>query len=130
MLDDFSAITEEYYDMYKISTPNIQGEYCIDRVMKAINEKNYEFVYSKLNSVLKNNYYPTIQDFENFLVNNFFEKNNYEIDKKFKQIGNNVFQYNVKITDKTENSKLYKEFIMTVYLKDEADFNISILLDQ
>ena len=130
MFDDYTVATQEFYKVYSSSLYSVRGKYCIDRIMNAINEKNYKFVYENLNPILKNNYYPTIEDFENFVTNNFYEKNAYEIDKDVKKIGKSVYQYSVKVIDNTtENAQYYRQFLMTVEIKEKADFTISIVLD-
>lgn len=129
MLDDYTVTTQEYNEVYSLNLPTIRGKYCINRIMSAINEKNYEFIYYSLNPVLKNNYYPDIQKLKEFLDNNFFETSEFQIDDDIKQVATNVYQYKVKVTDETEESPVYRNFIMTVYLDYDTEFKISIMLD-
>ena len=111
---------------YNASLYQVRGQFCIDRIMKAINEKNYKFVYEKLNFAQKNNYYRNYEDFEKFILGNFYEKNEYSIPEKAKSISTNVYQYKIEVTNsinKSENNVLN----MTVYLKENGEFEVSIL---
>mgnify|MGYP002544218377 CR=1 FL=1 len=44
-------------DTYNAFLPAARAKYCINRVVEALNYKDYDFIYSKLNPVQKNNYY-------------------------------------------------------------------------
>lgn len=126
ILDKYSIDTPEFINIYQSNMPSVRAKYCIDRVRKAINDKNYKYVYDRLDIVLKNNYYKNYNDFENFLKTAFFEKNTFQIGELI-MITDNVFQYEVKVIDSTMQSKEIKELTMTVTIKDETDFSISIV---
>ena len=98
----------------------------MDRVRRAINDQNYDFVYSKLNSVQKRNYYSNYNDFVKFIQVYFYQLNIFEYGK-YKEISDNVFQYKVKVKDEM-NEQSSRNFEMTVTLKDNCDFEITIKL--
>lgn len=123
-MDNYTIVTIE--EEYNAVLPNPQAKYCINRVIQAINDKNYEFVYEKLNPVLRNNYYRNREDFEEFIHNHFYDKNDYEIEEEYLIISSDVYQYNVKIIDATGQEISYKRLTMTVTLKENTDFVISI----
>ncbi len=125
ILDNYTMVIQD--DIYNASLPNVQAKYCINRVIEAIDDKNYEFVYEKLNPVQKNNYYKNIDEFKEFITNHFYDEINYEIDDEYLMISSNVYQYNVKITDNVaENDFTFRNFTMTVTLKENEDFVIAI----
>lgn len=126
LLDKYTVLTKKYAEQYENALTGAQTKYCINRIIQAINDKNYEFVYQKLNTIQKNNYYRNIEDFKEFIINNFYEKNNFEVDEDYLEVGSKVNQYNVKITDATESEFTYRKFTMTVTIKDDTDFEISI----
>lgn len=124
-LDNYSIVQNK--DTYNAFLPAAQAKYCIDRVVQALNYKDYDFVYSKLNPVQKNNYYKNIDDFKEFLSENFFKQNAYDIDDNYLIISDNVYQFKVQISDATEKNPIKMYFTMAVTLKDDADFTISIV---
>lgn len=127
ILDDYSVLSYRQDLNYKSSLPAAQVRYCIGRVIKAINDKNYEFIYKKLNPVQKNNYYRNYDDFKNYIINEFYNVNDYVIEKMDVMVSDNVYQYLIIVTDaENEDSLNYKKFFMTVKLKDDDDFYISI----
>lgn len=129
LLDKYTVITKKYEEQYERSLTGAQTKYCINRIIQAINDKNYDFVYQKLNVVQKDNYYKNIEDFKKFIYNNFYEKNNFEVDEDYLIVSSKMYQYNVKITDATENEFTYRRFTMAVTIKEGTDFEISIKLN-
>ena len=124
LLDNYNIVNKDTYNAF---LPAARAKYCINRVVEALNYKDYDFIYSKLNPVQKNNYYKNIDDFKEFLEKNSYEANNYEIDDDYLIISDgSVYQFKVKITDATGEDFSYITFTMAVTLKDDADFAISI----
>ena len=124
-LDNYTIVQNK--DTYNAFLPAAEAKYCIDRVVQAFNYKDYDFVYSKLNPVQKNNYFKNENDFKEYLSKALFEQNSYEIDDNYLIISDKVYQFNVIITDATEKNSLNMNYTMTVTLKDDADFSISIV---
>ena len=125
LLDNYTIYAQNYLNVYSSNLPNVQAKYCIDRVRKAINDKNYKFVYEKLDSVYKNSNFIDYNSFESYIKQMFYEKNSFEF-LNFKKLSSNIFEYIVKITDETGKSLSYRQLNMTVTLKDNTDFVISI----
>ena len=124
LLDNYNIVNKDTYNAF---LPAARAKYCINRVVEALNYKDYDFIYSKLNPVQKNNYYKNINDFKEFLEKNSYEANNYEIDDDYLIISDgSVYQFKVKITDATGEDFSYITFTMAVTLKDDTDFAVSI----
>ena len=124
LLDNYTTELPQYSEIYNSMLPSVQAKYCIDRVIKAVNDKNYEFIYNKLNIVQKSEF-SSYNDFVKFIKEIFYEENNYEfID--YKKSSNAVYQYLVKITDKTEKTFSFRRLDMQVVLEDDTDFMIGI----
>ena len=125
LLDEYTIYAQNYLNVYSSNLPTVQAKYCIDRVRKAINDKNYKFVYEKLDLVYKNSNFLDYNSFESYIKQIFYEKNSFEL-LNFKKLSSNIFEYTVKITDETGKNLSYRQLNMTVTLKNDADFVISI----
>lgn len=125
MLDSYTVETVKYQSAYNAALYQVRGKYCIDRIMVAINEKNYKFVYEKLNAAQKNNYYRNYEDFEKFILETFYAKNKYDIPGQERSISKTVYQYIVNVTNYYEEEES-KTVNITVYLKEKGDFEIAI----
>ncbi len=130
LLDNYTIVNKQYKELYNGSFPNIKSKYCIERFLNAINSKDYAFAYSKLLHIQKNNYYPTIGDFENYIKNNLFNKFKYECDDGI-TITDNVYQFNVILYDAENENTQLKNLKMTVTLLDEEsnEFNIAFIME-
>ena len=110
-LDNYSVVQNK--DTYNAFLPAAQAKYCVDRVVQALNYKDYDFVYSKLNPVQKNNYYKNVNEFKNYLSKALYEQNSYEIDDNYLIISDNVYQFTVTIRDATGGEFTYSKFTIT-----------------
>ena len=129
MLDNYTLVLPQYKQMYENNFTSVQARYCIERFMRAINDKNYEFAYSNLLQIQKNNYYPTIDDFINFIQNNLYSENAYEYGENF-SVADNVYQYSLKVTDANNSNSEAKTLNIAVTLLDEnANFNIAVVVE-
>ena len=125
-LDNYTTSLPLYASLYHSSFPNVRAKYCIDRVRKAINDKNYEFIYAKLNSVQKSNYYKEYNDFVKYIQIYFYEKNKFEYGDYVK-VSEKTYRYSVDVIDANNDSAIRK-MTMTITLKNKEDFEISITL--
>lgn len=126
LLDNYTIILEEAKEQYNLVSMSSKAKYCITRIMNAINDKDYDFVYSKLNPVQKNNYYKNIDDFKEFITKYFYDENNYKIDEDYLRISSNVYQYDVSISNAASGITGYTGMVMTVTVGEDMDFSISI----
>ncbi len=124
-LDGYSSVTEEYMKNYNMVLPEGKGRYSINRIFNAINEKNYKFLYDKLNDVQKQNYYPTYEEFVKFIQNNLFEENNAEILESGQNTATDVYQYLVEVKDLAGGNN-HKIFTIVIFLGQNGDFKFGI----
>ena len=127
LFDTYSTVLPEYLRIYNSSMPNVQAKYCIDRFFKGINDENYEFSYSKINSIQKNNYYPDLQSFENYVRENFYDTNLYDFDD-YIIISPDVYQYTVIVTNANNNTESLTMTVTVTFLND-ADFKIAFVIN-
>lgn len=125
ILDEYTILSQKYLEVYNSSFPTVQAKSCIDRVRRAIDDKNYRFIYEKYNITQKNKDFQNYTDFVNFIKQSFYEQNTFEY-LDFENITNSIYKYQVKITDASEKVLSYRKVFMTVTLKDNADFEINI----
>ena len=125
--DEYSVVTQESKDEYDKLLSQAKAKICIDRVIEAINNKDYDFVYDRLNPILKNNYYKTKQDFIQFCKNNFFDNNLYEIQENYLKVSQNIYQFDVKIYNADGDVITNNWFKFAITLNDDAEFKVSIV---
>ena len=122
--DNYTTVIPAYSELYNTNLPHLKPKYCMDRIRKAINDENYEFIYSKLNPVQKSNYFSRYDVFVSCIQNNFYKKNIFEY-KDYTKVSDTVYKYNVHAKNEM-NENEYRILKMTVTLKEAEDFSISI----
>lgn len=122
MLDNYVINTEEFVNKYVETT--VQGKVIlnIDKLFKAINDKSYYYVYNFLTTEFKNTYFKSLDDFERYAKEKFFENNRIEY-KNFEE-QNGIYIYTIEIHNKNnEEESIEKTIIMK--LNDGTDFEMS-----
>lgn len=115
---DIPEFTEKYYnaeDTEKVAL-NIQ------KVFEAMNYKDYNYIYGKLADGFKEKYFKTVDDFEKYIKENFFEKN--EVDYLvYKKESEEYYSYIIDVYKKGTKDKKRIKIIME--LKSGTDYVFS-----
>lgn len=123
ILDTYTIDLPEFIEKYEKASDEEKVLLNIQKCFEAINNQDYEYVYNKLDKTFKNNNFATLADFENYIKNNFFEKNKIAAQNPEKQ--EDIYLYTINITDSSgkNSNSINKTFVMQ--LKEETDFVMS-----
>lgn len=121
-------------DTYTIDLPEFVAEYekaseedrvlmNIQKFFEAIEDKDYDYAYDKLDATFKLNNFATLESFENYVNENFFEENTLSAGKAEKQ--GDVYLYNVTIDDGTGKNNNSKTTSFVMRLGEGTDFVMS-----
>ena len=123
LLDTYTINQPEFIEKYDSASDVEKAGYNIDKFITAINTKDYNYAYNHLAQSFKQNNFTTLESFINYVQNNFYSKNNYEIKNGTKE--GDYYVYTVNITDaEQDTSKLVqKNFIVNI--KDNREFELS-----
>lgn len=75
ILDNYTLESDTLKEAYSKLSVQEKVLTNVDKIMKLINTKSYGQLYSYLNSGFKNNYFATVDIFQKYIENNFFENN-------------------------------------------------------
>lgn len=123
ILDSYTVDTEKYLDEYKKADDQEKVEININKVIDAINNDDYKYVYEKLDENFSKNNFSSLSDFETKMKNNFFRKNDVEFDD-YNESGEGTHEYSLTITDSTKTDKRNLEVKAIVVLKGDTDYTI------
>ena len=122
MLDTYSIDVPSFIERYNSASEINKVQLNFNKVFEAINMGDYEYVYDKLDSTFKQNNFPTLNDFEEYINNNLYTKINVEYGK-YETSGNlYILELNLKNAE-NEEQQVTKTFIMQ--LKEGTDFVMS-----
>lgn len=122
-LDTYTIDSQEFIEKYNKGSEQLKVGMNLEKIFQALNRKDYEYIYKKLHNTFKTNNFPTLQSFEDYMEENFFDMNKIDYGKFEEKSG--VYIYEVDITDATEieENTIEKSFI--VQLNEGTDFAIS-----
>ena len=123
ILDTYTIDLPEFIEKYNNSTGEEKALMNIQKFFEAINQGDYAYAYTKLDTNFKTNNFKTLQEFENYVKNNFYAKNKLTAEKMDPQ--GEVYLYKININDKTEQNQntIIKTFV--IQLKEGTDFVMS-----
>ena len=123
LLDTYTIDQPELIEKYDSASDIQKAGYNIDKFMQAINAHDYTYAYNCLAESYKQNNFTTINSFRNYIQNNFYSKNNYEIKNGTKE--GDYYVYTVNITDAEQDTSglVQKNFIVNI--KDNREFELS-----
>lgn len=123
ILDIYTVDLEEIASKYDGFSVQEKVSINIQKIIAALNDKNYKYIYSKLDDNFKNNNYKTLQEFEDYMSGRFFGK----LEVSFKDFVNEgeTYIYNITLngTTASNNNEINMQIIMQ--LKDNRDFVMS-----
>ena len=122
LLDDYTIDQPEFIEKYESASDDKKAGYDINKFIKAINAQDYNYAYNCLAESFKQNKFPTLENFEEYVKNNFYEKNKIQYSSVKKE--GSYYIYTLNITDANNSTiSTSKEFI--VNLKDNREFEMS-----
>ena len=120
-LDDYTVDIEEFLDKYNKANETTKIGMNTDKIIKAINRKDYDYIYKKLDQDFANNNFGSLEGFENYMNQNFnaiYEATYYNSSKE-----NNV--YVQPVTLKVKDSDEQKSLNIIMKLEEGTDFVMS-----
>ena len=127
VLDTYTIDIPDFLEKYESAKEQTKVGYNIEKFFNAINDKDYKYAYNVLDNIFKQNNYPTQLDFENYIKNNFYTKNELSHNEVDKQ----GTQYIYKITVKNaENETEQKNVTIIMQLGQKTNFVMSFSIDE
>lgn len=123
-LDNYTVEDKELVKKYNAMSEKDKVISNVDKVIKLINEKDYETLYKYLNSEFKNNYFKTFESFESYLKQKFFD-NNIVGELTIKKQGSDYI-ITVPYVDRISVAAEEGEITLVIRLKQGIDFELGI----
>ena len=126
ILDLYTIDSEEIIEKYNSGNDETKIGLNISKVIEAINNKDYEYIYNKLNETFRNNNFSNISALEEFIKDNFYNINKIE-DFSYKQEGN-VYICTITLKNKENETDNSKSVTILIELLEDRNFEISFSL--
>lgn len=137
LLDTYTTDLPEFTEKYNKASEQEKVALNINKVITALNAKDYKYIYSKLADSFKSNYFANEEALKEYLVNNLFENNDVEFEKFTKE--GTLYTYRIKITKiipEDEKEKYYGKNAPMTYmnivmqLNEGTDFVMSFSIEE
>ena len=128
ILDNYTIETEEYVKKYNSATDNDKITTCINKFFKLIDSKEYKNAYSYLDDTFKQTNFNTVDRFETYAKQKFFNHNMVSIESA-EQVGD-IYSCKVKIKSGVSVSAMSKDITVIIMLKENTDFVMSFSIDK
>lgn len=123
MLDSYTVDLPQFIEKYNESTDAEKAGLNMQKIVDALNNGDYNYIYSKLDDTFKANNFGSVESFEEYIQNNLYSSVNVEY-SNYKSSGE-LHMYDVTFTNKDNqnNEPVTKTFI--IKLLEGTDFVIS-----
>lgn len=121
ILDNYTIDTEDFLQRYNDASEQEKVLMNLEKLSNAINSQDYEYVYNKLDETFKQTNYKTLQDFENYIKQNYNINNEIAYNIYENVAGVNILDATIK--NQTENKEYNIKIVMKI--KDGTDFVMS-----
>ena len=121
VLDVYTTDTPYFKNMYSRSTDQNKAKLNLEKIQEALNNKDYKYIYSKLNATFKANNFATESQFESYMKDNFFDKN--QITYNIVERQGDAWVFNAKLNN--ANGKEQKGINLVVKLNEGTEFEMS-----
>lgn len=123
LLDNYTIDGKEFTEKYNKSNEQQKVGMNIEKLILALNSKDYQYVYHKLDDEFKRNNFDTIEKFESYIKQNIFDTNVVEYDR-FSQEGK-TYIYEIEIKASEENTQNPKTMTIIMKLLENTDYIVS-----
>lgn len=121
MLDTYTTGTPYFKSKYNQTTDQNKAKMNLEKIQEALNNKDYKYIYNKLNQNFKANNFAKEAQLEEYIKNNFFEKN--EITYNTVEQQGEAWLFNAKLSN--AQGKEQKGINLVVKLNEGTEFEMS-----
>lgn len=123
VLDTFTIDLPDFTEQYNQSNNADKAGMNLQKVIDALNDGDYTYIYNKLDETFKQNNFKTENDFSAYVQNTFYANNNVEF-SNYRNSGDlHIFDATFTDKDNPNNQAITKTFI--VQLKEGTDYRMS-----
>ena len=123
ILDTYTVDLPEFTEQYNSANDSEKAGLNLQKVVDALNDKDYKYVYNKLDETFKENNFPDLDKFKQYVEDNIYTS----IEAEFSDYKNsgNIHMYDVSFKNKKDqnDTPITKTFI--IKLLDGTDFTMS-----
>ncbi len=126
LLDTYTVILPEFTEQYDNLDNTKKVVLNIEKVIQALNLRDFKYIYNKLDETFKENNFPTLESFEVYMDENY--PSTYEVEYATYNQENETYMQTIILKDKDTNEQ--KENTIIMQLKDNYEFVMSFSVQE
>ena len=123
MLDTYTVDLPEFIEKYNKSNDADKAGMNLQKIVDAINDGDYTYVYNKLDETFKQNNFKTENDFIAYMKKTFYSNNNVEF-SNYRASGD-LHVFDATFSDKNNANNQAKSKTFIIQLKEGTDYRLS-----
>ena len=123
MLDTYTVDLPEFIEKYNKSNDADKAGMNLQKIVDAINDGDYTYVYNKLDETFKQNNFKTESDFIAYMKKTFYSNNNVEF-SNYRASGD-LHVFDATFSDKNNANNQAKSKTFIIQLKEGTDYRLS-----
>lgn len=123
MLDTYTVDLPEFIEKYNKSNEADKAGMNLQKIVDAINDGDYTYVYNKLDETFKQNNFKTESDFIAYMKKTFYSNNNVEF-SNYRASGD-LHVFDATFSDKNNANNQAKSKTFIIQLKEGTDYRLS-----
>lgn len=127
ILDTYTVDLKDFTDKYNSADVSTKVGMNVEKVIEAINDKDYRYVYNKLDETFRNNNFGSLDNFNTYMNENFYENNEMEY-LEFSEEGD-TYIYSARVKNTQEENSEGREITIIMRLLEGTDFVMSFSME-
>lgn len=127
ILDTYTVDLKDFTDKYNSADISTKVGMNVEKVVEAINDKDYRYVYNKLDETFRNNNFGSLDTFSTYMNENFYPNNEMEY-LEFSEEGD-TYIYGAKVKNVQEEDSEGKDITIIMKLLEGTDFVMSFSME-
>ena len=138
VLDTYTVDLPEFTEKYNKVSAQEKVALNINKVITALNYKDYKYIYNKLADSFKDNYFNNEEELKEYLSNKLYDNNEINFGK-FSDEGNGIYTYQIELSEISNENEAAQEgkgdnfarikMNIVMQLKEGTDFVMSFSIE-
>lgn len=123
ILDTYTVDLPEFIEKYNSASDKEKVILNINKFEEALNYKDYKYAYNCLSEGFKGNYFVTLEDFQNYINQNWYN-GDFEVEYEKFEEDSGLYKYTISIINKENVEESFEKTII-MKLKEDTAFEMS-----
>ena len=127
ILDMHTIDIPQFTEQYNEANNRLKTEMNLEKIVDALNEKDYEYIYNKLDETFRTNNFNDLDNFKEYMGNTFYNSNDFTYNNISEE--GELYVINA-VANNLEEEGISKNITFIMKLEENTDFIISFSINE